>query len=588
MQSSGANHGRRPGLALVWFALAGVAVWAFYTAGRQYAGYQLVSAGVGSVPGPELVFYAWYSLYGLIATVCFALAWRETQVPDRLLASILSAEKNSDRWILIAATILILSAVLFRHLVLLNEPVADDELTYRFIAQTLLEGRVVNEPPIPHGFLTNQFVIVTQEHWFGKYPIGHPLVLAVGELAHLRGVVIPMLCGASLALTFAIGRMLFSARVALVGALLLLVSPQFVFTAATELSQPTETFFILLGTWCLLLSSEDSRWRWVLIGACAWGMSVLVRPLPGVVCVLIAGIAFMDLVRRTEAKKRRARYLQLAAATLIIAGISAILLVTNSAQSGDAMVSGYHRIHGAALPIDTRIELWPLSFFGALLRQNFWAFGVPMSLLLVPCARPRRGRLLFWGLIAAVYSYRLIAPKTVVATTGPVYVAEVMPFAALATAAGLAALARLFTKLELRRARESVIAIVLAAFSVSLLIFVPVQIENIHRGSYARARVLRLLEAYGDPLPAVVFGGSLVDPAKLETWAYHPPSPDPSLNDEVIFLRLPPGPGGAAEAIKLWEKEMPERRAFVWNPARHPNQPLIELPRSQAAPTSSP
>lgn len=588
MQSSGANQRARPGLALVWFAIACVAVLAFHAAGKQYADYRQLSTGLTNVPGPELGFYAWYSLYGLIATICFALAWRQTPVPDRLLRAILNSDKNTDRWIVIAAGALVLSAVLFRHLVLLNEPVADDELTYRFIAQTLLEGRVVNEPPIPHGFLTNPFVITSATHWFGKYPIGHPLVLAVGELANLRGVIIPMLCGASLALTFAIGRILFSTRVAMVGALLLLVSPQFVFTAATELSQPTETFFLLLGTWCLLRLGEDSRWRWVVIGAFAWGMSVLVRPLPGALCVLVAGVAFADIVRRTDAGERGPRYLQLVVATLIIGGMASLLLITNLAQSDSAMVSGYHRAHGSAFYFGFRADAWSLSFFGALLRQNFWAFGVPMSLLLVPLARPKRGRLLFWGLLVAVYSYRLIAPKTVVATTGPIYVAEVLPFIALATAAGLVALGRLLAKLEVPRPQQTVVSLALASVTVSALIFIPTQVENIHRGSYARAQVLRALEGYGDPSPAVIFGGTLVEPERLETWAYYPPSPDPDLDDDLIFLRLPPGPGGVAAAVELWQAKMPERRAFVWNPALHPEQPLIELPRAPEAPTVSP
>ena len=47
--------------------------------------------------------------------------------------------------------------------VFLHQALADDELTYDFGAATLLHGRVVNPPPIPHEFLKNQFVVVTPD-----------------------------------------------------------------------------------------------------------------------------------------------------------------------------------------------------------------------------------------------------------------------------------------------------------------------------------------------------------------------------------------------------------------------------------------
>ena len=72
------------------------------------------------------------------------------------------------------------------------------------------------------------------------------------------------------------------------------------------------------------------------------------------------------------------------------------------------------------------------SLFGALLRENFWLYGVPFSLLPVLLARPRRECWLLWGCLAAELASRVISPKTVVSTTGPIYMAEAIPFLTLA------------------------------------------------------------------------------------------------------------------------------------------------------------
>lgn len=589
MKAQGSTSGQfRPIVALFWFVLSGLAVFAFHATAQQHADFAFDYVGISTIPPSELAFYAWFGFYGVMATVCFALAWRETRVPDRMAAAIANSAGNPDVWVVIAAGAVVFVAVVIRHAVLLSEPVADDELAYRFIAQTLLQGQLVNEPPVPPGFLANQFVVVAVDGWFGKYPIGHPLVLALGEVARLSGVIIPMLSGGSVALTFAVGRRFFSTRIAVLGCLLLAVSAQFVLTAATELSQPTETFFVLLGTWCLLSLQEDSRWRWVLLGGFAWGMCILVRPLPGALCACVAGMAFIGIIRRSGASERKLRLAQFAVATLIIAVLAACIVVTNAAQSGDAMTSGYHRVHGSALRFRFDAAVWSTSLFGALLRQNYWLFGVPFSLLLVPFARPRQGRFLFWGLIVAICSYRWIAPKTVVSTTGPVYVAELLPFLCLATAAGMVKLGGALQRLAVARAQASVASLALGAGMVSLLMFLPVQLGNIHRGAYARASVLRALEELEATERVVVFCGRLIDIEKMQTWAYYPPSPDPGFSDRILFLRLPPGPEGVGAAVALWQAKLPDRRAFVWSNANK-DESLTELfvraPQDVAGPT---
>jgi hypothetical protein len=465
-----------------------------------------------------------------------------------------------------AAALLVVVAVAFRYLILLGEPICDDELTYRFIAQTLLEGRVVNDPPIDPAFLGNPFIIATEEGWYGKYPIGHPLFLAAGEAVNLRFLVVPLLSAGSLLLTYAIGRRIFSPRVALVGALLLLVSPHFVWSSATELSQPTEAFCVLLGLWCVVKIESEPGLRWAALGGFAFGMAILVRPMPGVLCTAVAGLVFIDVVRRSPPELRKRRLLELGVALLLTAAISAVILLVNDAQSGDSVRSGYHVSHGELTGAHEG-DVVATSVGAALMRQSFWLFGIPLSILLVPWGSPRRDKLLFWGIIAAVYAYRVLVPKTVVSTTGPVYVLEIVPLLCLATAAGLARATRRFERLAVPSPTGTAAAVFAAAVSVAVIMFTPVQLRAIHNGAWLRQSIHRQLDERISPDERVlVFTHTLLPKADVSTWAYMPPNPKPDLSDRILFLRMPKDPRSmiAPQALQLWKERYPDRRAFVW------------------------
>src|SRR5436190_1464178 len=71
---------------------------------------------------------------------------------------------------------------LIRTEVLRHAVVSDDEHAYQFIAQTLRRGALTAPSPGSDlAFFREQFVVLTPTARFGKYPIGHPLLLAAGQ-----------------------------------------------------------------------------------------------------------------------------------------------------------------------------------------------------------------------------------------------------------------------------------------------------------------------------------------------------------------------------------------------------------------------
>lgn len=551
--------------ALLYVVLGGVSIAALFDNGVEYRHFDIAQVGVQSIESNELAFYVWYALWGSLAVAFFALAGMQTGLPERLLYWTGRLLVRPWYVVAIAAAAVVEFAIVLRNSLFLGHPIADDESTYAFIAQTLLQGRVINPLPPDPGFFQNQFVILNQHGWFGRYPIGHPMVLAIGEIIHARWLIVPLLGAASVLLTFAIGRRFFGDKAAALGACLLLVSPQFVFTHATQLSQPTSATAMLLGIWLLLRLHEEPRLRWALLAGAVWGFELLVRPMPGALFLVAALVG--HIAHRFEASAtatRIALWKVIAAAAPGVALGACTLFVINQLQTGDPLTSGYGSTakgYGGALrSVDGFISN---SIAGAWVRQNFWLLGWTLSFALLPFARAKRDRWLFWGMLVAVYAYRVLVPKTVVSTTGPVYVFEAIPLFVLATADGARRVAGLLARVQVSRSQGWVASVMVAATLVALLAFVPVQMRTIIRSGTLRDRVYKKLESQGAHR-ALVFANTLVDPGWRMTWAYYPPNPAPTLDEDIIFVRHGGGPEGATLAYAFWRRHFADRRAFFF------------------------
>jgi hypothetical protein len=516
---------------------------------------------VYTIDDSELAFYGHYALWGALAVALLASALVRTRWPRRVLHAIAhGGDQRAWANVCLAGVLVASGALLLRESVFLRQPIADDELTYRFEAQTLLHGRIMNPPPPEPPFYRNQFVVVGERGWYGQYPLGHPLVLAAFEVLHAGELAVPLLGFGSVLLTFAVGQRLFDRRRAWLACCLLLASPQFVLTHATQLSQPTSVFLMLLALLACVRMQDDPRLRWRLLLGAALGFGLIVRPMPG--ALFVAAAIASQLGQRGSHRARLRASLQLWPALPLIAAAVGLMLWVNHVESGSATVSAYQQLQGRYGWFYEHLDRIGSSLGVALLRQNFWLFGWPLSFAFVPFSRPRKAALAFWAMLAADYVYRIAVPKTVVATTGPVYVFEAVPLLALATVDGAAALRARLSQ-SVRDPAALLVSAVLAASCVSAVSFVPVQLGVIATGCNARTRVYRLLEQ-AHATRALVFADQLVSPERALTWALYPPNPSPSLEDELIFVRVPAGPEPVRTAIAFWKRHYADRRAFAF------------------------
>ena len=139
--------------------------------------------------------------------------------------------------------------------------------------------------PSPEIFATN-YVIQEPGRTFGSFPPGWPLALALALMLHVPAWLLnPLLGTLTAGLLWALGTRLYGPRAGVLAAVLVLVSPFFLFNAASYFSHTFCGALLLAAAW---LAARDDRapvWVPVAVGALI-GWAVLARYFTGVVCAI--------------------------------------------------------------------------------------------------------------------------------------------------------------------------------------------------------------------------------------------------------------------------------------------------------------
>ncbi len=171
--------------------------------------------------------------------------------------------------------------------VLERVPHVQDSVTYLFQAQTLARGRLyAPAPPLAtanaSAAFAQEFLLVRDGRWFGKYPPGYPAALAVGVRAGAPWLVNPLLAALTVALVFAQARRLGGrgapAWPAALAVLLLATSPFFVVMSGSLMAHPAELFWtaLFMCAWPAALARGASPRRAAVAGV-ALGALFLTR-----------------------------------------------------------------------------------------------------------------------------------------------------------------------------------------------------------------------------------------------------------------------------------------------------------------------
>jgi hypothetical protein len=207
-----------------------------------------------------------------------------------------------------------------------------DELSYLFQARLFATGRwFAPSPPMPDMFAQPHLLVVPV--MASKYPPGHALLLAVGELVGSPGIMVLALVALRAAVTFALARRLTNGGIALAACVLLLHGDSLRWSAS-YFSQTT-TGALLVVCWYALLRWRESRGvgraasGWMALLALALGWCAITRPYSALLFALPIGFVVLRDVRRAR------RWRQLALAMAVGTAIVAILPLWSARTTGD-------------------------------------------------------------------------------------------------------------------------------------------------------------------------------------------------------------------------------------------------------------
>jgi hypothetical protein len=161
-------------------------------------------------------------------------------------------------------------------------PHLEDEFAYVWQAQVIARGELTVPSPPEHKSFLVPFVIDHEGVRFGKYPLGWPAMLSLGERIGLHWLVNPFLAGLAVWLTYRLGEKTLGATVGLLAATLTLTSPFFLMNAGALLSHPwglvLSTGFVL--AWLDATGERDTVPSWLptLTAGATLGGLALSRP----------------------------------------------------------------------------------------------------------------------------------------------------------------------------------------------------------------------------------------------------------------------------------------------------------------------
>lgn len=185
-----------------------------------------------------------------------------------------------------------------------RHPHIPDEVIYLLHARYLAAGRLMLElPPVLEAFDLDIMLRTSGtagEHWASPFPIGWPLLLAVGVKLGAFWLVNPLLSALGVVLGHAFARELLPARSARLFVIALCVSPWFLFIGMSYMSHPWSLVCLFAAGLGVLRARSSPvrpavRLAWAALAGAAIGMLSLIRPLEGITFAALAALPCIGL-----------------------------------------------------------------------------------------------------------------------------------------------------------------------------------------------------------------------------------------------------------------------------------------------------
>ena len=277
----------------------------------------------------ELAFAATVQLLAVATVGLMALAWPGTRVGPSVPAPDPRSRLDATTWaaagvaIVLAATLNVFSYERYPHV--------PDEVAYLHHAKYLAAGVLeLPAPAVPPAFDVD-LLEYEPTRWYSPVPPGWPFALAAGAWAGVPWLVNPVLAGLNVLLTRILLSHLYSWRIARASAILLALSPWFLFLGMSFMPHQLTLFCALVAAVGVATARDTGKWWWGLIGGAGVGAVSLIRPLDG---VIVGGLIAVWSIGVGGARLKVPALAAVAAGTLVV---GAIALPYNRMLTGDPL-----------------------------------------------------------------------------------------------------------------------------------------------------------------------------------------------------------------------------------------------------------
>lgn len=278
-----------------------------------------------------------------------------------------------------------LLSMFFSHYLFLNRPSNSDEFSYLFQAKIIGEGKLFEiSPPLTNPFQATH--LINNGHWFSKYPIGWPALMAMGGLIGNYHLFADLSLGIFLVIFCLTAKELFDRSASHTGLLFLICSPYLFFNAASYQPHMVDLCILSFSFLMFINFLKHGRPVYAFFFSLLLGLSVFIRPVD---TALVIPAYLFFLIRNPFRETDRASAIKtfLRAGLPVFIVLSALWLLSNYLITGSLLKTGYSFTYNTAIDIKSYIPmLWDLIY--PLLRLFIWlpypVFELVIASLIVP------------------------------------------------------------------------------------------------------------------------------------------------------------------------------------------------------------
>ena len=421
----------------------------------------LLLALLGIVPMAALIKWApvvrwlpkagieWAISTALVVALCALLARYAAEGVDRFLAkarAAVLAPAPSD-FAIYVGLFAFLAALFVAWFSFGGQPTGGDEMAQRFQSRILMAGRLWAVAEEPYQFFSGIQTVNMDGRWFAQFPIGGPLLLAIGSLLGAPWIVNPALAGWTAANIYRFASKTSDDTTARLAAILFATSPFVLLMSGSQMNHPGALAFLMYGfvglaDWTNATEARALRSSALKIGF-GFAAAAAIRPYEAAVFGFVVGVFQLHRALRSPGHLRSIAW-QLVGGALPVA----FMLYTNAAQTGDPLLFGYDALNGVSHRPGfhrdpTGVDFTPIqgihhiSSYLLLLNASLLAGPIP-SVLLIAAAFALRSVATKWDYLnVALIVSLLIAYASYWAESffvGPRFLYAAVPFFVIAVA----------------------------------------------------------------------------------------------------------------------------------------------------------